>query len=68
MKPGSAVAIVAVLLARLRRGLRRRIRWTQLTTGPAARTASVAHPVLELRALDKITGRASVCWRRSMCR
>ncbi|MGC9953460.1 MAG: DUF2155 domain-containing protein [Rhizomicrobium sp.] len=27
---------------------------------PAVRTASVAHPVLELRALDKITGRASV--------
>jgi len=31
-----------------------------LAAKPVARTASVAHPVLELRALDKITGRASV--------
>jgi len=31
-----------------------------LAAKPVARTASVSHPVLELRALDKITGQASV--------
>jgi hypothetical protein len=61
MKPGSAVAIVAVLLAAAQaRSSPADSVDLKLTTGPAARTASVAHPVLELRALDKITGRASV--------
>jgi hypothetical protein len=61
MKCGSVIAAMAVLVAaaQARSSPADSVDLT-LSTGPAARTASVAHPVLELRALDKITGRASV--------
>ena len=61
MKLRSAVAVVAVLAAaaQAQSPPGASVNLT-LAPPPASRSGSVAHPVLELRALDKITGRASV--------
>ena len=59
MKSGPAIAAMAMLAAAAQASPADSVD-LRLSSGPAARTASVAHPVLELRALDKITGRASV--------
>jgi hypothetical protein len=61
MKLRSALATVAVLAAAAQAQSSPGVSMDlTLKPAPSVRTASAAHPVLELRALDKITGRASV--------
>jgi hypothetical protein len=64
MKLRSAAAVVAVLAAAAQAqsspGVSMDIRLAPVRPAASVRAGSAAHPVLELRALDKITGRASV--------
>ena len=61
MKLRSAIATVAVLAAAAQAQSSPGVSMDlALKPAPSVRTATAAHPVLELRALDKITGRASV--------
>ena len=61
MKAGSAIAAAALLAAAAEAQSAPEVKMDiALRPAQGLRAGSVAHPVLELRALDKITGRASV--------